>query len=116
MSKIASEAIFNPATDNEYINKGEHEGMINPSPEVNEMSDNVVNVEVEKVNKMMSKTNLSTPITTSSSMSLTSETSNHKKTHFITCSHIVQGHKRTKNLPSKCPRCLNVPNQNLPCK
>ena len=107
LSKVASEAIFNPATDNENVNEGENDEMTNPSPKVSEMNDNDVSVQVQKLKEMISKTNPSTPITASSSVSLTSDTSNHKKVHCKTCSHIVQGHKRPKNGPNKCPKCPN---------
>ena len=96
MSKVASEAIFNPATDNENVNERENDEMANPSPKVSEMSDNDVNVQVQKLKEMIPKTNHSTPITASSSVSLTSDTSNHKKVHCKTCSHIVQCHKFPK--------------------
>ena len=108
LAKIASDAIFNPAVDSDNNDDANDEGATDISNTVHEMNDADVNNEIKKLKETISKTNPSTPLTSNSKLQFVPHASaNNKKAHCKKCNHVVQGHKRPKDGPNKCPKCPN---------
>ena len=109
LAKIASDAIFNPAlnSDNDDAND---EGATDISNTAHEMNDADVNNEIKELKEMISKTNPLTPVTlltSNSKLQFVPHASANNKAHCKKCNHVVQGHKRPKDGPNKCPKCPN---------
>ena len=71
---------------------------------VQEMDKKSVQQRVEDLREIIAKTNSSTPLTQSSGLQiLRKANTGSKRAHCKTCGHLVQGHKRPKETPIKCP-------------
>ena len=78
----------------------------NPDITVQEMDENSVQQRTEDLRETIARTNPSTPLTQSLGLQIMRKANTgNKRAHCKTCGHVVQGHKRPKETPIKCPVC-----------
>ena len=106
LSDTATQAIFNPVTcEDDHNDDNENEN--NENVDIQQVSDADINTGIQNLIESLARITPPSPTTaSSSSISLTSNKKKKKKiAHCKTCSHPIQGHKRPKDSPPKCPHC-----------
>ena len=104
--QVASDAIFNPNLGDMNNEQLTDEANGHSDITVQEMDENSLQQRVEDLREIIARTNPSTPLTQSSGLQITrKENTGNKRAHCKTCGHVVQGHKRPKEAPIKCPVC-----------
>ena len=70
-----------------------------------EMSDQELEININKLLDTIEKIAPPTPLSQTNSVNITSQSKPKKKAHCKQCGHLMQGHKRPKDQPIKCPTC-----------
>ena len=105
LSDIAADAIFNPNLGGEQNADTDDENSEATEVQVNEMTDNEIDMDVENLRQIISGLSTSNPLSSTSSVKVTDSSKTKKVSHYRACGHIVEGHKRPKDESVKCPKC-----------
>ena len=103
LSQVAQEAIFNPGGSTTQQSPDDDSPA--ESVAVGEMSDQELEININKLLDTIEKIAPPTPLSQTNSVNITSQSKPKKKAHCKQCGHLMQGHKRPKDQPIKCPTC-----------
>ena len=103
LSQVAQEAIFNPGGSTTQQSPDDDSPV--ESIAVGEMSDQELEININKLLDTIEKIAPPTPLSQTNSVNITSQSKPKKKAHCKQCGHLMQGHKRPKDQPIKCPTC-----------
>ena len=103
LSQVAQKAIFNPGGSTTLQSPDDDSPV--ESIAVGEMSDQELEININKLLDTIEKIASPTPLSQTNSVNITSQSKPKKKAHCKQCGHLMQGHKRPKDQPIKCPTC-----------